>query len=102
MGRTRDARDAPACSPDPRSGELTRTKVLVDKLIVGVLHLPGGGLQLRAAFATSRRHGPLKTLQARQLESALGRRGTVVFFVVAGLVLAAGAWLGSVGLASMP
>jgi len=74
--------------------------LLVDKLIVGVLHLSGGGLQLWAAFAASRRHGPLETLQARQLESALGRRGTVVFLVVAGLVLATGAWLVSVGLAS--
>lgn len=66
----------------------------MDRTLIAVVMLLGGALQLYASFAAHRRVGPLVTLQGRQLEGTLGRRGTIAFFAVTGTVLSMGAvWL---------
>lgn len=73
----------------------------MSNVIFPVVFLVAGALQLYAAFAVARATGPLKTLQARQLEGALGRKGTVAFFLVIGIALVScGAWFGLTAMAS--
>lgn len=56
-------------------------------LFVAIFLLLGAALQLWAGIATARRVGELRSLQARQLEKALGRRGTIAFFFIASALL---------------
>lgn len=57
---------------------------------VAVLFILAGFLQLWAGVAAALRKGELKTTQGRQLESVLGRKGTVAFFLTLGGLLTGG------------
>ncbi|HEX8793848.1 MAG TPA: hypothetical protein VF765_23055 [Polyangiaceae bacterium] len=62
--------------------------------VLGIILLLAGLLQLWAGVAAATRKGEFRSTQARQLASVLGRRGTVAFFfVLAVLLLGAGAWM---------
>ncbi|MBK7585223.1 MAG: hypothetical protein IPI67_34175 [Myxococcales bacterium] len=57
---------------------------------ISIFLILAGFLQLWAGVAAAVRKGELKTTQGRQLEAALGRKGTVAFFLVLGALLTSG------------
>lgn len=68
-------------------------------VVFAIALLAAGGLQLWAGIAVARRKGELRSTQARQLEAAFGRRGTVAFFLVlAALLLGGGLYVAAIAL----
>jgi hypothetical protein len=61
--------------------------------LLAAILIVGGAVNLLAAFIGLRRK-ELRSTQGRQLQAALGRRGALAFWLVAGILcIAAGLWL---------
>lgn len=74
----------------------------MSSLLFPAILLFAGAFQLLAALMTHRRVGPLRTLQARQLEATLGRRGAVIAFALVGSFLVLGGlWAGALAFLHM-
>jgi hypothetical protein len=63
-------------------------------LLVGIIMIVGGALNLLAGVIGSLRKGDLRSTMGRQLQSVLGKRGAIAFFLIVGvLCVSFGVWL---------